>query len=112
MALRHVELIRSRVLRGQMGELARIRNFVSATEGNQEAVDALRGESGNLILARVTELILQEIGHVQESTNRKNGAHAPVESKASQVRRAVRRISGKGQAGAAEQSAIDASVGK
>lgn len=96
MTLRHVELIRSRVLRGQNGELQRLRNFVSATEGNQQAVDALRGDSGNMILARVTELILQEIGHVQESTSRRtaDGAVTPVESSASHVRRAVRRIRG------------------
>lgn len=95
MALKQVELIRSRIVRGFMGELARIRQFISGTD-NQVAVDKLRGEAGDLVLARMTEKLLSELGH--ETTT-------SVEAKASHVRRPISRVRGKSR-GARAAAAI------
>jgi hypothetical protein len=61
--VKQVEIIRQRILRGQAGELARLRIYISQTEGNQEAVDRLRDAAGDEVLAKVTDLILRELGH-------------------------------------------------
>ena len=92
--MKHVELIRGRILRGFAGELARLRIFISATEGNQEAVDKLRGEPGDTLLAKVTDIILQELGHTPERYRVGPGASqaVPVESADSHIRRAVAKL--------------------
>jgi len=84
--VKNVELIRSRITRGMAGELTRLRIFLSSTDGNQEAVDRLQGDGGNLLLARITDIILRELGH---ETN------TPVEDAQSHVRRAVNRVRAK-----------------
>jgi len=84
--LKHVERIRARIVQGQVGELTRLRNYISLTDGNQEAVDLLRGDPGAMILAKVTDLLLKELGHETDT---------PVESAASKVRRDVSRLRGK-----------------
>lgn len=86
MALKHVEKIRTAIVHQQVTALSRLRNYVSMVDGNPEAVDLLRGEPGNLILAKVTDLILRELGH-ETST--------PVEEKASPIRREITRVQGK-----------------
>lgn len=60
--MKNVERIRERILRGQMGELMRLRVFISMLGENQEAVDRLLGPSGDVILAKVADLILVELG--------------------------------------------------
>lgn len=81
----NIELIRSRVTRGQASELTRLRIFLSSTDGNQDCVDRLHGSSGALLLAKVTDLIMRELGHETD---------ASVEDPNSLVRRAVRRVRG------------------
>lgn len=81
--MKHVELIRSRILRGFSGEFARLRVYISGTDGNQESVDQLRGEPGELLLAKVTDMVMRELGHEVET---------PVEEKNSVVRRALKRV--------------------
>lgn len=83
--MKHVELIRARILRGLVSEFVRLRVFISATEGNQEATDLLRGEKGDLLLAKTTDFIMRELGHAVET---------PVADKNSVVRRAVKRVRG------------------
>lgn len=63
--LNQVELIRMRILRGQMGELVRLRSYISILGGNPDAVDRLHGKQGDLLLARVTDMILRELGHAE-----------------------------------------------
>jgi len=65
-ALKKVELIRSRILRGMLGELVRIRNFISTAGENEEAVELLRGESGDTILALMTDTLMRELGQVPQ----------------------------------------------
>lgn len=81
--MKRVEQVRERILRGQMHELMRLRTYLSTLGENQEAVDALHGESGDIILAEVADFILRKLGHQAGS--------APAASAASTVRRAVNR---------------------
>lgn len=84
--LKHVEMIRQRILKGQVRELTLLRGYISLTDGNQSAVDRLHGETGNLILAKITDLVLKELGHETIT---------PVEEKASHIRREISRVRGK-----------------
>jgi len=84
--MKHVELVRNRVVRGQLGELGRLRVFLSSTDGNQEAVDALHGDSGDQLLAEVTDLIMRRIG---------NEIETPLADARSRVRQAVAKVRGK-----------------
>lgn len=61
--MKHVELIRKRIIRGQQVELQRLRSFVSTTDGNTEVLERLQGDEGALTLARICEFILAELGH-------------------------------------------------
>lgn len=81
--MKHVEIIRNRIVRGQMGELARLRTYISGTEGNQVAVDKLLGQHGDSILAEVTDLIMRRLGHEIET---------PLADARSRVRQAVSRV--------------------
>ena len=60
--MNQVELIRSRVVRGLHAELVRIRQFISATADNQEAVDSLHGENEEKLLARITDVAMRHMG--------------------------------------------------
>ena len=84
--LRNVEQVRLRIARGQASELTRLRSFVSSIDGNQFAVDQLRGEIGDLLLADITELILTHLGHTTEITRMADGK----DGVASQARKAAR----------------------
>ena len=84
--LRNVEAVRQRVVRGQASELARLRTYISAIDGNQFAVDQLRGEVGDALLADVTELILTHLGHTTEITRMQDGTGRVT----SQARKAAR----------------------
>lgn len=62
--MKHVELIRQRVVRGQQQELQRLRQFISMTEGNNEVLERMEGDAGRDLLAGVTEYIMTQLGHV------------------------------------------------
>lgn len=81
-----VEQVRQRIARGQAGELSRLRIFLSSIDGNQHAVDSLRGEHGELLLADITELVLMHLGHTTELTRMQDGGNG----RASQARKSVR----------------------
>lgn len=83
--LQHVETIRTRILRGQQGELVRLRSYVSILGGNQDAVDRLKGREGDLLLARVVDMILRELGHCEA---------LPVEHDGNKTRRAATQSAG------------------
>jgi len=84
--MQQVDLIRQRVTRGMYSELTRLRQYISMTDGNQEAVDRLIGESGNAIHAEVVALIMARLG---------NEVETPVADSNSSVRRAISRVRGK-----------------
>lgn len=84
--LRSVEQVRQRITRGQASELVRLRSFVSSIDGNQFAVDQLRGDVGDVLLADITELILTHLGHTTEVTRMADGQNGV----ASQARKATR----------------------
>lgn len=83
--MKHVELIRGRIVRGLLGELGRLRIFLSTTDGNQAAIDALSGDQGNKLLGELTDHLMRRLGHEIET---------PLEDAASRVRRAVSRVRG------------------
>lgn len=87
MALKHVEKIRAAIVRQQVTALSRLRFYVSSIDENPAAIEALRGEIGEVLLARVVDTILRGIGHETDT---------PVEEKTSHVRRAIARVRGKG----------------
>jgi hypothetical protein len=60
--LKNIDIIRKRVVAGQVRELTSLRGFISSVDGNQEAVERLRGESGQLMLAVVTDCIMSQLG--------------------------------------------------
>lgn len=63
--MKNVELIRTRVVRGQSSELQRLRTFISMADNtNHEAIAALEGDNAQDLLAEITELILARLGHV------------------------------------------------
>lgn len=78
MALKSADLIRQRVIRGMREELVRIRSFVAGIDGNEVAVEAMREESGENIVAACVEQFMLGIG--QETK-------IPATSKSSKVRR-------------------------
>lgn len=84
--MNQVELIRARAVRGFEAELLRFKSFVSMTEGNAPAVDALKGEEGRPVneklTAKLVDVVLAHIGHTA-----KRGADDPE----SQTRRVVKR---------------------
>lgn len=61
--MKQVELVRQRVAKGLHGELTRLRIWISAVEGNEEAVEKLRGKDCELLLATMTEGLLAHLGH-------------------------------------------------
>lgn len=63
MSLKQVEQIRGRILRTQQQALMGVRAFISMTDGNQDAMDELTGEKGTQLLADVTDMILDRLGH-------------------------------------------------
>jgi hypothetical protein len=85
--MRHVELIRDRILRGQQSELQKLRVYVSALD-EREAVDRLR-ECEVDLLAQITETVLQAMGHDTGS---------PQDGRFAKARRAARKMAGPGAA--------------
>lgn len=66
--MKQVEIIRQRIVRGQVQELRRLRSFISTTEGNLGVLQKLEGEEGMRLLAEVTEFIMVKLGHATELT--------------------------------------------
>jgi hypothetical protein len=60
--LARVEVIRGRVLRLMRGSLANVRSLMAAMGGNEQAVENLRGKSGDAILARCCDFVMMELG--------------------------------------------------
>lgn len=84
--LRGVELVRQRIVRGQLSEIVKLRTYVSSIDGNAYAVERLRGNDGDALLADITELIMAHLGH-STSITRADDGH---DGRASQARKASR----------------------
>ena len=87
MSLKKVELVRQRILRGMQGELVRFRSWLASAGENEEAVEVLRGESGDTILALMTDTLMRELGHGTELEA--TDSHSKVARKARVPRRRV-----------------------
>lgn len=73
--LKNIDMIRKRVVAGQVRELTSLRGFISSIDGNQDAVERLRNESGQKILAIVTDCIMNQLGApTVEGAETANGA--------------------------------------
>lgn len=89
--MQDVDLIRTRIVRGLGNELARIRIFVSMTEGNAGCCDQLQGDHHDRILAEVTEAVMRHLGHDGSKFNRRGGEDAEPTSVTSTARRLIAR---------------------
>lgn len=65
-----VELVRARVIGMVVRDLASLRSFVSTIDGNEHIVEMLRGVSGEEIVARVSDFVMQELG---DTSNARDG---------------------------------------
>lgn len=61
--LKHVEQLRAWLVRANQQTIVKLRGYVSMVGDNAEAIELLRGEHGDLLLAHVTEVMLAGIGH-------------------------------------------------
>lgn len=60
--MKGIEIIRKRVVAGQVRELTSLRAFISGIDGNAHVVERLRETSGQQILAAVTDCIMNQLG--------------------------------------------------
>lgn len=74
--MKNVELIRERIVRGQMLEMRRLRAFISMIDGNNDVLEQLDGQAGQRLLAGVTEYILTHLGHVTVAPASERGSRA------------------------------------
>lgn len=74
--MKHIELIRKRILRGQAMELMRLRSFISSTDGNVEVLQRMEGEAGQQLLAKVSDFIMSELGHTTQVPATRRGSRA------------------------------------
>lgn len=65
--MNQIELIRDRIARGQQRELVALRQFISMTPGNNDVVDRLRDKGVGVLLAKVVDLIMAELGHATKT---------------------------------------------
>jgi hypothetical protein len=64
--MKQVELIRARILRGMQGEVQRVRLYVGCLDGNTELVDRLHGQEFADAVAKLTECLMEHLGHQTE----------------------------------------------
>lgn len=83
----NAQMIRDRFARSMTRSIMECRIWLSATEGNQVAVDLLRGEEGAVAAAKLVETLMAHIGHETAVTADSKDAR-------SKARRAVARIGG------------------
>jgi len=87
MSLKQVELVRRRATSGWANELTRLRVWLSTIDGNNDAVERLRGTSGQELLAVLVENTLGHLGHDTALSASAESAH-----KRSQAGKAARRF--------------------
>ena len=61
--LKNVEMIRAMAVRASGYTVDRVRIYTSQIDGNHDAVELLRGNGGDMLKARIAELILEHMGH-------------------------------------------------
>jgi hypothetical protein len=84
--LQQVELVR-RYVAGRVSEnVVRIRSWVSGMDGNAHAVEQLRGETGEQLVADIVETVMLHLGHSADLTRMQDGKGG----RASQSRKAAR----------------------
>lgn len=83
----NAQMIRERFARSMTRSVMECRIWLSATEGNQVAVDLLRGEEGAVATAKLVETLMAHIGHATAVTADSKAAR-------SQARRVVSRLVG------------------
>jgi hypothetical protein len=92
----HVEFIRDRLTIALMRQVALLRITVSGTEGNTIAVDRLRGEHGDRLVAKLTSLTLIHMGHDPDGKNFKGEQQSPDDANSNNMR-AIKRSRSRGQ---------------
>lgn len=61
--LKNVEQIRALIVRACAYVVDRTRIYTSQIDGNHAAVDTLRGDNADPLKARMTDLVLEHMGH-------------------------------------------------
>jgi len=89
MALKQVELIRARILRGYQVEISKLRVHLSMFESGTDLVDRLKSPDTEKLLATITDATLRHLGHDPEKFNRNGGQAQSADNPGSAVRRAV-----------------------
>lgn len=59
--MKNIELVRQRIVRGQLSEITKLRQFVSMTDNN-EAVARLKDKEANKLIIALTDMILKHLG--------------------------------------------------
>lgn len=59
--MKNVELVRQRIVRGQLSEVTKLRQFLSMTDNN-EALERLQGKEANKLIISLTDTILKHLG--------------------------------------------------
>lgn len=62
--MKQVELIRQRIIRGQLREIVTLRQFISMTGDNNDVLERMEGKNADKLLADVTDFILGKLGHI------------------------------------------------
>lgn len=96
--LQQIEMVRGRLIRAFTNEIIKFRSWLSATEGNAELLERLRGQPGDELAADLVELTLQHLGHTTE---------VPSNSPASQTRKAITAGRGAGRRRATHEADVD-----
>jgi hypothetical protein len=71
--LKQVELVRRYVTGRVSDNVIRIRSWISCTDGNVDAVEQLRGDKGEALVADLVETILLHLGHATDVTRMQDG---------------------------------------
>lgn len=61
--LKNVEMIRAMAVRASSYLVDRVRIYTSGIDGNHDAVETLRGENADVLKAKISELVLEHMGH-------------------------------------------------
>jgi hypothetical protein len=86
MPIHRIEQVRERIIRAQEIEVTRLRGYLSLIDGNQTVLPRLEGTAKELLVARLTETVLEALGHQTAVTAGDSASH---------VRRAVTRAVGR-----------------
>lgn len=85
-----VEKVQERIVHGLTREVAHIRVYTSYFDGNQDAVAALKDASGATLVAKLTRVMLEHMGHDPDGKNFRGEQQDPASTYSTEAREARR----------------------